>query len=103
MRSSTITRRSSSRRRPPHKPVNDVGFLTRANPEGGHPAASLQIKRDALDTIPQMGRFLAVYNDLENYPTITAVAEELGLARKTVINRAAIHRNCLDLGVKAPP
>lgn len=37
-------------------------------------------------------RFAAIYNDVDGYPTLQDVAQALGLRKKTVKNRAAIHR-----------
>ena len=46
--------------------------------------------------------FAAVYNDPEQYPSLHAVAEKLGLRKKTVENYAAILRRASESGIDVP-
>lgn len=47
-------------------------------------------------------RFVAVYNDTENYPNLTDVALELGLSYQTVRNRSSVLRARLRRGENVP-
>jgi len=53
-------------------------------------------------SVPKMDEFIAAYNDLDDCPTIAHVAAALGLSRKSVINRAATHRQLLEAGMSLP-
>jgi len=56
----------------------------------------------SFESVPKMGEFLAAYNDADGFPTIADVAKKLGLSRKSVINRAATHRQLLSGGMSLP-
>lgn len=47
-------------------------------------------------------RFADVYNDLERFPSLGHVAEEIGVTLKTVYNRAGEMRNLRDAGLDVP-
>lgn len=51
---------------------------------------------------PDMLRFVAVYNDVENYPAIADVATELGITIKTVRNKAGALRSQAKIDPDTP-
>lgn len=46
--------------------------------------------------------FIRIYNDLENYPTLSSVADELGISIKTVTNKAGFIRSLSKTDETAP-
>lgn len=54
------------------------------------------------DTKADLSRFISVYNDLANYPTMYDVANELGISVKTVRNKAGFLRTLSRDDPKAP-
>jgi len=51
---------------------------------------------------PDVSNFIATYNDTENYPTVSDVAEALGISIKTIRNKAGFLRNLAKTDPTAP-